>query len=57
MVLEAILDAVTRSIAPIVSHLVEEVYLHTPGHDGTALCVKVHLCISRGGDPVQEWLD
>ncbi|XP_021440227.2 isoleucine--tRNA ligase, mitochondrial-like [Oncorhynchus mykiss] len=35
MVLEAILDAVTRSIAPIVSHLVE-VYLHTPGHDGRA---------------------
>uniref|UniRef100_A0AAZ3SRQ6 Isoleucyl-tRNA synthetase 2, mitochondrial n=1 Tax=Oncorhynchus tshawytscha TaxID=74940 RepID=A0AAZ3SRQ6_ONCTS len=40
MVLEAILDAVTRSIAPIVCHLVEVVYLHTPGHDGTALCVQ-----------------
>ncbi|KAK1893894.1 Isoleucine--tRNA ligase mitochondrial [Dissostichus eleginoides] len=32
-VLEEILDGVTRSIAPILPHLAEEVYLHTPGHD------------------------
>ncbi|XP_034419567.1 isoleucine--tRNA ligase, mitochondrial isoform X2 [Cyclopterus lumpus] len=33
-VLEEILDGVTRSIAPILPHLAEEVYLHAPGHDG-----------------------
>lgn len=27
----------TRSIAPILPHLAEEVYLHAPGHDGTCL--------------------
>nr|XP_046268197.1 isoleucine--tRNA ligase, mitochondrial isoform X3 [Scatophagus argus] len=32
-VLEEILDGVTRSIAPILPHLAEEVYLHAPGHD------------------------
>ncbi|XP_047466437.1 isoleucine--tRNA ligase, mitochondrial isoform X2 [Mugil cephalus] len=31
--LEEILDGVTRSIAPILPHLAEEVYLHAPGHD------------------------
>ncbi|MBN3305724.1 SYIM protein, partial [Amia calva] len=31
-VLEEVLDAVTRSIAPILPHLAEEVYLHSPGH-------------------------
>ncbi|XP_010766358.1 isoleucine--tRNA ligase, mitochondrial [Notothenia coriiceps] len=30
--LEEILDGVTRSIAPILPHLAEEVYLHAPGH-------------------------
>lgn len=34
-VLEEILDGVSRSIAPILPHLAEEVYLHSPGHDGT----------------------
>uniref|UniRef100_A0A8D0D5P3 isoleucine--tRNA ligase n=1 Tax=Sander lucioperca TaxID=283035 RepID=A0A8D0D5P3_SANLU len=34
-VLEEILDGVTRSIAPILPHLAEEVYLHAPGHDET----------------------
>uniref|UniRef100_A0A3Q3EDB9 Isoleucine--tRNA ligase, mitochondrial n=1 Tax=Labrus bergylta TaxID=56723 RepID=A0A3Q3EDB9_9LABR len=33
-VLEEILDGVTRSIAPILPHLAEEVFLHAPGHDG-----------------------
>lgn len=33
-VLEEILDGVTRSIAPILPHLAEEVYQHAPGHDG-----------------------
>lgn len=68
-VLEEILDGVTRSIAPILPHLAEEVYLHAPGHNGMAFCVRVpaclYLCVSvtlkvsifRGGDPVQEWLD
>ncbi|XP_073323290.1 isoleucine--tRNA ligase, mitochondrial isoform X2 [Pagrus major] len=32
-VLEEILDGVTRSIAPILPHLAEEVYLLAPGHD------------------------
>uniref|UniRef100_A0A8C8EHR7 isoleucine--tRNA ligase n=1 Tax=Oncorhynchus tshawytscha TaxID=74940 RepID=A0A8C8EHR7_ONCTS len=32
-VLEEILDGVTRSIAPILPHLAEEVYLHAPGHN------------------------
>ncbi|XP_028250738.1 isoleucine--tRNA ligase, mitochondrial isoform X2 [Parambassis ranga] len=32
-VLEEILDGMTRSIAPILPHLAEEVYLHAPGHD------------------------
>ncbi|XP_070697859.1 isoleucine--tRNA ligase, mitochondrial isoform X3 [Pempheris klunzingeri] len=32
-VLEEILDGVIRSIAPILPHLAEEVYLHAPGHD------------------------
>lgn len=36
-VLEEILDGVTRSIAPILPHLAEEVYLHAPGHDGMRL--------------------
>ncbi|XP_072221720.1 isoleucine--tRNA ligase, mitochondrial isoform X1 [Leuresthes tenuis] len=31
--LEEILDGVTRSIAPMLPHLAEEVYLHAPGHD------------------------
>ncbi|XP_019732217.1 isoleucine--tRNA ligase, mitochondrial isoform X2 [Hippocampus comes] len=31
-VLEEILDGVTRSIAPILPHLAEDVYAHTPGH-------------------------
>uniref|UniRef100_A0A8B9J7L7 isoleucine--tRNA ligase n=1 Tax=Astyanax mexicanus TaxID=7994 RepID=A0A8B9J7L7_ASTMX len=31
--LEEILDGVTRSIAPILPHLAEEVYQHAPGHD------------------------
>ncbi|XP_017287243.1 isoleucine--tRNA ligase, mitochondrial isoform X2 [Kryptolebias marmoratus] len=30
--LEEILDGVTRSVAPILPHLAEEVYLHAPGH-------------------------
>uniref|UniRef100_A0AAX7U5M2 isoleucine--tRNA ligase n=1 Tax=Astatotilapia calliptera TaxID=8154 RepID=A0AAX7U5M2_ASTCA len=34
-VLEEILDGVTRSIAPILPHMAEEVYLHAPGHDST----------------------
>uniref|UniRef100_A0A3Q2QF15 Isoleucine--tRNA ligase, mitochondrial n=1 Tax=Fundulus heteroclitus TaxID=8078 RepID=A0A3Q2QF15_FUNHE len=33
--LEEILDGVTRSVAPILPHLAEEVYLHAPGHDKT----------------------
>lgn len=32
-VLEEVLDGVTRSIAPILPHLAEDVYLHAPGHD------------------------
>uniref|UniRef100_A0A4W6CB59 isoleucine--tRNA ligase n=1 Tax=Lates calcarifer TaxID=8187 RepID=A0A4W6CB59_LATCA len=32
-VLEEVLDGVIRSIAPILPHLAEEVYLHAPGHD------------------------
>uniref|UniRef100_A0A8C9ZMF1 Isoleucine--tRNA ligase, mitochondrial n=1 Tax=Sander lucioperca TaxID=283035 RepID=A0A8C9ZMF1_SANLU len=36
-VLEEILDGVTRSIAPILPHLAEEVYLHAPGHDEETL--------------------
>uniref|UniRef100_UPI003AAF709C isoleucine--tRNA ligase, mitochondrial isoform X3 n=1 Tax=Centroberyx gerrardi TaxID=166262 RepID=UPI003AAF709C len=32
-VLEEILDGLTRSVAPILPHLAEEVYLHAPGHD------------------------
>ncbi|KAG7225213.1 hypothetical protein INR49_014772 [Caranx melampygus] len=32
-VLEEALDGLTRSIAPILPHLAEEVYLHAPGHD------------------------
>uniref|UniRef100_A0A8B9H3M6 isoleucine--tRNA ligase n=1 Tax=Astyanax mexicanus TaxID=7994 RepID=A0A8B9H3M6_ASTMX len=35
--LEEILDGVTRSIAPILPHLAEEVYQHAPGHDGETL--------------------
>uniref|UniRef100_A0A1A8MEG1 Isoleucine--tRNA ligase, mitochondrial n=2 Tax=Nothobranchius pienaari TaxID=704102 RepID=A0A1A8MEG1_9TELE len=31
--LEEILDGLTRSVAPILPHLAEEVYLHTPGHE------------------------
>lgn len=31
--LEEILDGLTRSVAPILPHLAEEVYLHAPGHD------------------------
>uniref|UniRef100_W5NK95 isoleucine--tRNA ligase n=1 Tax=Lepisosteus oculatus TaxID=7918 RepID=W5NK95_LEPOC len=34
-VLEEILDGVTHSIAPILPHLAEEVYLHSPGRTGT----------------------
>ncbi|XP_037551138.1 isoleucine--tRNA ligase, mitochondrial [Nematolebias whitei] len=30
--LEEILDGVTRSVAPVLPHLAEEVYLHAPGH-------------------------
>uniref|UniRef100_A0A8C5BPM0 Isoleucine--tRNA ligase, mitochondrial n=1 Tax=Gadus morhua TaxID=8049 RepID=A0A8C5BPM0_GADMO len=37
-VLEEVLDGLTRSIAPILPHLAEEVYLHAPGHDGMWLC-------------------
>ncbi|KPP78100.1 isoleucine--tRNA ligase, mitochondrial-like [Scleropages formosus] len=33
-VLWEILDGVTRAVAPIVPHLAEDLYLHTPGHDG-----------------------
>ncbi|XP_010877417.2 isoleucine--tRNA ligase, mitochondrial [Esox lucius] len=33
-VLAEVLDGVTRSIAPILPHLAEEVYIHTPGHEG-----------------------
>ncbi|XP_048084422.1 LOW QUALITY PROTEIN: isoleucine--tRNA ligase, mitochondrial [Alosa alosa] len=32
-VLEEVLDGMTRTIAPILPHLAEEVYLHAPGHD------------------------
>ncbi|XP_077440216.1 isoleucine--tRNA ligase, mitochondrial isoform X3 [Vanacampus margaritifer] len=32
-VLEEILDGLTRSIAPILPHLAEDVYAHTPGHE------------------------
>ncbi|KAM4625658.1 isoleucine--tRNA ligase, mitochondrial isoform 2-T2 [Polymixia lowei] len=32
-VLEEVLDGLSRSIAPILPHLAEEVYLHAPGHD------------------------
>ncbi|XP_068607883.1 isoleucine--tRNA ligase, mitochondrial [Brachionichthys hirsutus] len=32
-VLQEILEGVTRSVAPILPHLAEEVYLHAPGHD------------------------
>ncbi|TRY98005.1 hypothetical protein DNTS_032616 [Danionella cerebrum] len=32
-VLEEILDGLSRSIAPVLPHLAEEVYLHAPGHD------------------------
>ncbi|CAL8271749.1 unnamed protein product [Merluccius merluccius] len=32
-VLEEVLDGLTRSIAPILPHLAEEVYLHAPGHE------------------------
>ncbi|XP_034530676.1 isoleucine--tRNA ligase, mitochondrial isoform X2 [Notolabrus celidotus] len=32
-VLEEALDGLTRSVAPILPHLAEEVYLHAPGHD------------------------
>ncbi|XP_038148635.1 isoleucine--tRNA ligase, mitochondrial isoform X2 [Cyprinodon tularosa] len=35
--LEEILDGVTRSVAPILPHLAEEVYLHAPGHDADTL--------------------
>lgn len=31
--LEEILDGLIRSVAPILPHLAEEVYLHAPGHD------------------------
>lgn len=31
--LEEILDGVTRSIAPVLPHVAEEVYLYAPGHD------------------------
>lgn len=37
--LEEILDGVTRSVAPILPHLAEEVYLHAPGHDSMLVCV------------------
>ncbi|KAL4624090.1 isoleucine-tRNA ligase, mitochondrial [Arapaima gigas] len=33
MVLWEILDGMIRAVAPIVPHLAEELYLHTPGHD------------------------
>uniref|UniRef100_A0A674NYX6 isoleucine--tRNA ligase n=1 Tax=Takifugu rubripes TaxID=31033 RepID=A0A674NYX6_TAKRU len=33
-VLEKVLDGVTRSMAPVLPHLAEEVYLHSPGHEG-----------------------
>uniref|UniRef100_A0AAQ5X8E5 Isoleucine--tRNA ligase, mitochondrial n=1 Tax=Amphiprion ocellaris TaxID=80972 RepID=A0AAQ5X8E5_AMPOC len=39
-VLEEILDGVTRSMAPILPHLAEEVYLHAPGHDSTCPLVR-----------------
>ncbi|XP_056151676.1 isoleucine--tRNA ligase, mitochondrial isoform X2 [Lampris incognitus] len=32
-VLEEVLDGLSRSIAPILPHLAEEVYLHAPGHE------------------------
>lgn len=37
--LEEILDGVTRSVAPILPHLAEEVYLHAPGHASMFLLV------------------
>ncbi|KAG7249133.1 hypothetical protein CRUP_013495 [Coryphaenoides rupestris] len=39
-VLEEVLDGLTRSIAPILPHLAEEVYLHAPGHDGGACAIR-----------------
>lgn len=36
-VLEKILDGVSRSIAPVLPHLAEEAYAHSPGRDGTHL--------------------
>lgn len=42
-ILEEILDGVTRSIAPILPHLAEEVYVHAPGHDSMCLLVCVSL--------------
>lgn len=48
MVLEEILDGVSRSIAPVLPHLAEEVYLHSPGHDGThAISVQLMLYVYR----------
>lgn len=46
-VLEKILDGVTRSIAPVLPHLAEEVYAHTPGHEGIRLRVSVLVTTSR----------
>uniref|UniRef100_H3CIN2 Isoleucine--tRNA ligase, mitochondrial n=1 Tax=Tetraodon nigroviridis TaxID=99883 RepID=H3CIN2_TETNG len=39
-VLEKVLDGVTRSIAPILPHLAEEVYAHSPGHKETQTLFK-----------------
>ncbi len=47
-VLEEILDGVSRSIAPVLPHLAEEVYLHSPGHEGThAVSVQLMLYVDR----------
>lgn len=55
-VLQKILDGVTRSIAPVLPHLAEEVYVHSPGHEGIhppaqfqfppchKMCVSVKKC-------------
>lgn len=54
-VLQKVLDGVTRSIAPVLPHLAEEVYVHSPGHEGIhppaqfpprhkMLCVSVKTC-------------
>ncbi|KAG7272576.1 hypothetical protein CRUP_024365 [Coryphaenoides rupestris] len=42
-VLEEVLDGLTRSIAPILPHLAEEVYLHAPGHDELMMSARTTL--------------